>query len=134
MSDIYVDVQFSHAAAAAALTALREAVRDTEMVLSKRAVDLKALHQGWEGYARDRYEEWCLAFDVVAAGILEALRQAAANVETQRHEAIEVQAYRVRCRQEIAEQQRREEAARVAAAETARRQVEELEAAAQATR
>jgi uncharacterized protein YukE len=122
MSDVSVDVVFASSAAAAAVATIHAAVRDTETVLRGRKADLDVLHQGWEGYARDRFDEWCLAFDVVAAGILDALRQTAAQVATQQMEAQELQAFRVRRRAEIAEQQERAEAARRAAEQADRLQ------------
>ncbi len=134
MADIYQDVVFSHEAAADAIRTINQAVRDTESVLRHRAQDMTELHRGWEGYARDRYEEWCLGFDVVAIGILEALRNASVAIRSQQLQAQEIQSNRLRMRAEIAEQQRREQLAREQAAEDAREAQERERAAEEATR
>jgi hypothetical protein len=72
---IDIDVRFDHAAATQAIRVLNSAIADTEALLKRRRERKFTLSGDWEGPAADWYEDRFAAVEVVAAVMLDRLRE-----------------------------------------------------------
>lgn len=112
----WVDVDFDHAAAAAAVTALRSTARLVDTQADAR-VRLAATAQAeWRGRARVVFDAELRRMSREAADLADGCRRAAAAIEAAADEARVEQRRRVDDRERWRDELRREQAAAVASA------------------
>jgi hypothetical protein len=109
---IDVDVRFDHAAATQAIRTLNIAIADTEASLKRRRERKFELNGDWEGPAAEWYEDRFAAVEVVAAVVLERLRETVGKIATNQTVASQEQGGKLAAREERARRQREAEAAR----------------------